>query len=149
MRCELVELEREEDVEFAKMLIDRYHAQGAPRGGAAARRHRFFAWVCDGYICAVAWLHDNTPFRYIAEKFKIGSENTYFIRRICKTCPGDYLVDFLNAIAERLKNEGKECIWTLGLDDHSNALYKKAGFVEIGKTPRTQHPVFVKWLRGG
>jgi hypothetical protein len=145
----LVELEGEEDVEFAKMLIARYHAQGAPRGGAAARRHRFFAWVCDGYICAVAWLHDNTPFRFIAERFRIGSENSYFIRRICKTCPGDYLVDFLNAIAERLKAEGKECIWTLGLDDHSNALYRRAGFVELGKTPRTQHPVFVKWLRGG
>jgi hypothetical protein len=146
--CELVELEREEDIKFAKMSIDRYHAQGAPRGGAAARRHRFFAWVCDGYICAVAWLHDNTPFRYIAERFRIGHENSYFIRRICKTCPGDYLVDFLNAIAERLKAEGKECIWTLGLDDHSNALYKRAGFVELGKTPRTRHPVFMRWLRG-
>ena len=147
--CELVELEREGDVEFAKLLIARYHAQGAPRGGAAARRHRFFAWVCDGYICAVAWLHDNTPFRFIAERFRIGSENSYFIRRICKTCPGDYLVDFLNAVVEKLKSEGKECVWTLGLDDHSNALYKKAGFVELGRTPRTGHPVFVKWLRGG
>jgi predicted GNAT family acetyltransferase len=56
-------------------------------------------------------------------------------------------VAFLNAIAERLKNEGKECLWTLGLDAHSNALYKRAGFKEVGRTPRTGHPVFVKKLR--
>jgi len=145
--CNLVELESRKDVELARQLIARYHRQGIPRGGGAAGRHRFFAWICDGYICAVAWLHDNTPFRYIAERFKIGSENSYFIRRICKCCPGDFLVDFLNALAERLGAEGKECIWTLGLDDHSNALYKRAGFVELGRTPRTGHPVFAKFLK--
>lgn len=146
MGCELVELEKPRDIEFARVLIERYHAQGVPRGGGAAKRHRWFSWVCDGYVCAVAWLHDNTPFRYIAERFRIGSENSYFIRRICKTCPGDYLVDFLNAIAEELRAEGKECVWTLGLDDHSNALYRKAGFEEIGRTPRTGHPVFIRRL---
>jgi len=142
----LVELTSEEDIEFAKMLMRRYHKYSVPRGGGLARRHRWFAWVVDGYICAVAWLHDNTPFRYLADKFRIGSENSYFIRRICKVCPGDYTVAFLNAIAERLKAEGKECIWTLGLDAHSNALYKRAGFREVGRTPRTDHPVFVKRL---
>jgi hypothetical protein len=145
--CELVELKNREDVEFVRELIKRYHSQGLPRGGGAARRHRFFAWVCSGYICAVVWLHDNTPFRFIAEKFRIGSENTYFIRRICKTCPGDFLIDFLNAVVEKLKGEGKECLWTLGLDDHSNALYRKAGFEELGKTPRTGHPVFARKLK--
>ena len=146
-RGRLVELVEEEDIDFARIIIKRYHAQGLPGGGGAAKRHRWFAWVVDGYVCAIAWLHDNTPFRYIAERFRIGHENSYFIRRVCKCCPGDYLVDFLKAVAERLRSEGKECIWTLGLDDHSNALYKKAGFVEVGRTPRTGHPVFALWLR--
>jgi hypothetical protein len=145
--CELVELRHKGDIKLAKQLVDRYHAQGVPRGGAAARGHRWFAWVCDGYICAVAWLHDNTPFRFVAERFMIPSDNSYFIRRICRTCPGVYLVDFLNAIAERLRAEGKEVLWTLGLDDHSNALYKRAGFEELGRTPRSGHPVFAKRLR--
>jgi len=145
--CELLELRGRGDIELARLLVARYHSQGLPRGGGAARRHRWFAWVCEGYICAVAWLHDNTPFRYVAERFGIGSENTYFIRRICKTCPGDHLVDFLKAIAARLAAEGKEAVWTLGLDDHSNALYKKAGFEELGRTPRTGHPVFALRLR--
>jgi len=142
----LIEFFSEEDIKFVKLLIQRYHTQGIPQGGAMAKRHRFFGWLVEGYICGVAWLHDNTPFRFIAQYFKIGSENSYFIRRICKCCPGDYLVDLLNALAEKLKNEGKECIWTLGLDDHSNALYKRAGFIEVGRTPRTGHPVFVRKL---
>jgi len=143
----LVELRSRDDVGFARVLVARYQRQGVPRGGGAARKHRWFAWVVDGYVCAVAWLHDNTPFRFIAEMFRIGSENSYFVRRVCKTCPGDHLVDFLDALAEQLKGEGKECIWTLGLDDHSNALYKKAGFVKVGETPRASLPVFVRWLR--
>jgi len=142
---ELVEL-RGGDVELARKLVERYHSQGVPPGGGGARRSRWFAWVVDGYICAVAWLHDNTPFRWLAEKFRIGSENSYFIRRICKTCPGDHLIAFLNALAEKLRTEGKECIWTLGLDDHSNALYKKAGFREVGETKSGQ-PVFALYLQ--
>lgn len=146
-RARLVELVEDEDIEFAKALVRRYHAQGLPQGGGAARGHRWFAWVVDGYVCAVAWLHDNTPFRFIAQRFRIKHENSYFIRRICKTAPGEHLVDFLKALAEKLRAEGKECIWTLGLDDHSNALYKLAGFEEVGRTPRTGHPVFVLRLR--
>ncbi len=145
----LVELELREDIELARRLIRKYHIQGLPPGGAAASGHRWFAWIVNGYICAVAWLHDSTPFRAIADKFKISHRNTYFIRRICKTCPGDYLVDFLNALTEKLKSEGKECLWTLGLDDHSNALYKRAGFELIGYTPRSHHPVFIKKLFKG
>ena len=137
------------DVRLARLLIAKYHSQGLPSGGGAGRRHRWFAWVVDGYICGVVWLHDNTPFRVIAEMFRIPNDNTYFIRRICKTCPGDHLVEFLNALASKLRDEGKECLWTLGFDDHSNALYRKAGFKEVGETPKTKHPVFVKWLKGG
>jgi hypothetical protein len=143
----LIELTSREDIELARMLIKRYHRQSVPTGGALARGHRWFAWIVEGYICAVAWLHDSTPFRYLAEKHGIDHENSYFIRRMCEVCPGDHAVAFLNAIAEKLKAEGKECLWTLGLDAHSNTLYKEAGFREVGKTPRTGHLVFVKRLR--
>jgi hypothetical protein len=144
---ELVELERAEDIRLLKQLIAKYHRQGCPRGGAAAAHHRYFVLVEEGYWVAGAWLHDNTPFRFIAERYKIGHENSYFIRRICKFAPGDWLITLLKLLAEKLRAEGKECIWTLGLDNHSNALYKRAGFVEVGKTPRTGHPVFVLRLR--
>jgi hypothetical protein len=144
---ELIELKDRKDIKLVRMLLSKYHTQHTPPGGGGGRGNRFFAWVVDGYICAVAWLHDNTPFRYIAQMYRIGSENTYFIRRVCKTCPGDHLVDFLNALSDKLRNEGKECLWTLGMDDHSNALYKRAAFVEVGVTPRTKNPVFVKRLR--
>ena len=147
MGGELVELKDRKDIKLVRMLLSKYHAQSVPSGGGGGKGNRFFAWVVDGYICAVAWLHDNTPFRYIAQMYRIGSENTYFIRRVCKVCPGDYLVDFLNALAEKLRSEGKECLWTLGMDNHSNALYKRAGFVEVGVTPRTKNPVFVRRLR--
>ena len=143
----LVELESREDIELARRLVKKYHVQGLPPGGGAARGHRWFAWVVDGYICAVAWIHDSTPYKALADKFKIPHKNSYFIRRICKTCPGDYLVDFLNALAEKLREEGKECLWTLGLDKHSNAVYKRAGFTEVGTTPRSGNPVLVKKLR--
>ena len=142
---ELVEL-RGGDVLLARLLIKKYHSFGMPPGSGAARRTRWLAWVVDGYICAVALLHDNTPFRGVAEKFRIGSENSYFLRRICKTCPGDHLVSFLNAIAEKLRGEGKECVWTFGMDDHSNALYKRAGFEVVGYT-KNKLPVFVKRLK--
>ena len=61
--------------------------------------------------------------------------------------PNDVLVDFLELLAEKLKHDGFEALWTLGLPEHSNALYKKAGFEEVGKSPRTGHPVFVLYLR--
>ena len=142
----LVEL-RGRDVALARLLIEKYHAQGCPRGGGAAGGHRWFAWVVDGYICAVAWLHDSTPFRAVATRFRIPADNSYFIRRVCKCCPGDHLVEFLKAIADRLRAEGKEALWTLGLPDHSNAVYRLAGFAEVGATPRTGHPVFAMKLR--
>jgi hypothetical protein len=145
---ELVELKNDDDIQLLRMLISKYHKQGIPMGGGAARKSRYFVYVSDdGFWVAGAWLHDNTPFRFIAEKFRIGSENSYFIRRICKFSPGEWLVDFLNSLCEKLKSEGKECLWTLGLDDHSNALYKKAGFIEIGKTSKSNIPVFMRKLQ--
>jgi len=146
-RGSIVEVERREDIELLKALIGKYHRQGVPKGGGAARRHRYFVYVVDGFWCAGAWLHDSTPFRFVAEKFMIPLDTSYFIRRICRFCPVDCLVDFLTQIAEKLRSEGWEVLWTLGLDDHSNALYKKAGFTEVGRTPRSGHPVFVLRLR--
>ena len=143
----LVEIHEKKDVELLRKLIDKYHAQGAPRGGGAARRNRYFVWIVDGFWCAGAWIHDSLPFRFIANMFMIPQDRSYFIRRVCSFCPGNHLVAFLNALCEKLGGEGWEALWTLGMHGHSNALYKLAGFMEIGKTPRTQHPVFVKWLK--
>ena len=143
----LVEVRDEIDVELVRLLIRKYHGQGIPPGGGAGRGHRYFVWLVESYVCAVAWLHDSTPFRFIAEKFRIPTDNSYFIRRICKTCPGDHLVAFLNALADKLASEGKEVLWTLGLPNHSNILYKLANFQLIGYTTRTKHPVYVRKLR--
>ena len=142
----LVEIHDRRDISLVKELIGRYHKQGCPRGGGAGRGSRYFVWVVEGYWCGGAWIHDSTPFRFIAQQMRIPQDNSYFIRRICRFCPTDCLVDLLNALAEKLANEGKEALWTLGLHGHSNALYKRAGFEEVGKTARTKHPVFVKWL---
>jgi len=137
-------------IKFVRLLIDYYHDQGMPHGGGAGKNSRYFMYLAnDGeqnFIVAVAWLHDNTPFRFVAQQYKIPTDRSYFIRRITKTAPGDYAVNFLVDLAQKLKNDGFEVLWTLGFPDHSNALYKKAGFTEVGKTNRTGHPVFVKKL---
>jgi len=98
------------------------------------------------FIVAVAWLHDNTPFRFIAQQYKIPTDRSYFIRRVTKTAPGDYAVNFLIDLGKKLKNEGTEVIWTLGLPDSQNSVFKKAGFEQVGVTNRSGHPVFVKKL---
>jgi len=147
-RTGLVELLKKDDIDFARILIKRYHPLGLPQGGGAARDHRWFAWVVDGYVCAVAWLHDSAPFRRIAEQFRIGYEASYFMRRLCKTAPGDHLADLLKALADKLKDEGKECIWTFGLDEYTDAVYRLAGFKEVGKTSRKRRSVYVLRLRG-
>jgi hypothetical protein len=144
---ELVELEKEEDIRLLKMLIARYHKKGCPRGGVAARQHRYFALVERGFWVAGAWLHDSTSFRYLAELYRIGHENSYFIRRISNFAPCEWLDTLLKLLAEKLRAEGKECIWTLGLDEYTDMLFKRAGFTEVGKTPRTGHPVLVLRLR--
>jgi len=132
---ELVELKKKEDIDFLKTLFRRYHRYSAPPGGAAARHHRFFVLVEERYWVAGAWLHDNTPFRFLAEKFGIESENSYFIRRLCEFAPGGWLAPLLRILAERLREEGKACLWTFGLDDYFNSAYKQVGFGELGKSP--------------
>ena len=143
----LIVLEREEDIRFLKELIRRYHAQGCPSGGAMSKRQRFYVYEIEGYWCAGMWIHGSEPFRFIAQRHRIPIDTSWFIRRVCRFCPIDCLVDFITAVAKELREEGWECIWTLGLPSHSNALYRRAGFEEVGKSPRTGHPIFVKWLR--
>jgi hypothetical protein len=127
----LVELKTRRDLRLARLLIEKYHIYGMPRGGGGARRHRWFAWIVDGYICAVARLHDNKPFRPIAERFRIDYESSYFVRRIvrriCKTRPGERLVDSFNAIAEVLKSESAKCVWAFGLDEQTSEVYRRVG----------------------
>jgi len=132
-------------IRLLRGLIKIYHTLGVPAGGGWGGR--FFVWKVDGFICGVAWIGSSAPFRHIAHLFRIDLNNSYMIRRIVRTCPGDHLVSFLNTLAERLRQEGKEVLWTLGLDDHSNALYKKAGFELAGYTPKKGLPVFVRRLR--
>jgi len=158
LQFRIEEAKDKELIKFVRMLIDFYHSQGMPLGGGAGKNSRYFMYIANekgsveqsspqqDFIVAVAWLHDNTPFRYIAQDYKIPNDRSYFIRRITKTAPGDYAVNFLIDLAKKLKNDGFEVLWTLGFPDHSNALYKKAGFVEVGKTNRTGHPIFIKKL---
>ena len=69
------------------------------------------------------------------------------MRRVATCCPGDHAVELLQLLIKKLREEGKEYLVALGLPNHSNALYRLAGFEELGRTPRTGHPVFVKALR--
>lgn len=150
LQFRIEEAKSKELIKFVRMLIDYYHSQGMPLGGGAGKNSRYFMYIAnDGeqnYIVAVAWLHDNTPFRYIAQEYKIPDNRSYFIRRVTKTAPGDYDINFLIDLSKKLKSDGFEVLWTLGFPEHSNALYKKAGFQEVGKTNRTGHPIFIKKL---
>ena len=146
MNCEVKEVENVFEKDLVRMLIRYYHAQGLPIGGGAGKNSRYFMYVCDGFITAVAWLHDNTPFHFIASHFHISDDKSYFIRRMTRTCPDDHTVNFLIDLGEKLKNEGFEIIWTLGFDNYTNTIYKKAGFILVGETSRTHTPVFVKKL---
>jgi len=141
---ELVELEGAAEIEYARLCIQLY---GMSCARFTAPGSRFFALKRDGKICAVAWIHLPSSFYPIFAKFGITQDNAYFLRRVATCCPGDHAVELLERLCERLKEEGKEVVVALGLPDHSNALYRKAGFREVGVTPRTGHPVFVKFLR--
>jgi len=153
MEFVIEEAKEKELIKFARLLIEFYHSQSIPQGSGAGKYSRYFLYIANEenqkFIVAVAWLHDNTPFRFIAQNYNIPFDRTYFIRRITKTAPGDYLVKFLIDLSEKLKNDGIEVLWTLGMLGHSNALYKKAGFQQIGETNRTKHPIFIKWLNKG
>ncbi|MEM4592785.1 MAG: hypothetical protein QW196_05240 [Sulfolobales archaeon] len=131
------------EVEYAKLCIQLYGMKVERFSGEGSR---WFALVRDGKICAVAWIHRPHIFRPLFVRLGIDQSNTYFLRRIATCCPGDHAVELLELLAEKLRAEGKEAIVTLGLPDHSNALYRKAGFTEIARTPRTNHPVFIRKL---
>ncbi|MEM4976121.1 MAG: hypothetical protein QXT64_02225 [Desulfurococcaceae archaeon] len=139
----MVEL-RGREILYAQLCIQLYGMLCARFSGQGSR---YFALRKEGKICAVAWIHRPSVFKPIFAKFGISQDNAYFLRRIATCCPGDYAVELLEKLCEKLRDEGKEVLVTLGLQGHSNALYKKAGFVEVGVTPRTRHPVFVRYLR--
>ncbi len=147
MECRLVEYKDKWSIDLIRKLIEKYHRQGVPHGSGNGKTSKYFAYECDGCITAVAMLHDSTPFYYVAMKFNIQSERSMFIRRITKTCPGDYLQDFIHEIALKLKNDGFEVLWTLGFEDHSNALYKNTNFEMVGYTTKNRHPVFMLKLK--
>lgn len=141
----LVEFKHVKDIQFLKTLIDRYDELGLPRGGGMAKSHRYFAWLVDGFVCAVAWLHTPGIFEPLFKKYNITVKRSYIVRRICSTCPGQHLVEFLKAICEKLKQEGKEAVVTIATYPHSGATFKKAGFQFLGTT-KGKHKVFIKKL---
>ena len=134
-----MELRDPRDIKLFSMLMNKYHRQGARYGFA---KPRVFVGVKEGFWVAGAILQDPRAFAPLFSQFRLDTKRSYFVRRIAKFCPGDHLVEFLRALAERLAGEGKELLVTLGYEDHSNALYKRAGFEYIG-TSRTGKPVFV------
>ncbi|AZI75922.1 putative acetyltransferase [Sulfolobales Beppu rod-shaped virus 1] len=144
--CKVVQIEDKRDIKLVRLLIDKYHQQGLKLGGGASKVEQYYAYECEGFIVAVAWLHGSEPYRFIAQKFNIPLDRSLFIRRITKTSPEDYLISFLNELSLLLRQNGYEALWTLGFPNHSNALYKKANFEEVGETNRTKNPVFVRWL---
>ncbi|MEM4501250.1 MAG: hypothetical protein QW512_03875 [Thermofilaceae archaeon] len=132
------------EVEYAKLCIQLYGMQIERFAGEGSR---FFALARDGKICAVAWIHKAHIFKPLFMRFNLDTSNSYIVRRVATCCPGDHAVDLLKLLAEKLRSEGKELLVALGLPGHSNALYRMAGFKEIGRSPRTGHPVFVLRLR--
>ena len=145
------ELRSPREIRLLNRLIAMYHKQGNNPG---LSKSRYFVGVIeeDGieYWVAGAILQSPEAFMAVFRKHGIDTKRSYFMRRVCRFIPkakcGDILVEFLNKLAERMRSEGKECILTLGLEKHSNALYKLAGYKEIGITT-TGKPVYVKYLQ--
>jgi len=110
----LVELKDPNDIRLAKRLIARFHPQGMPPGGGLASGSRFFVLERDEKWVAIAWIHKPSTFRYLFAKFRIGLENSYFLRRILTLSTEKGAVKLLKLLGERLKNEGKEKIVEIG-----------------------------------
>ena len=147
VEARLVELEEQGEIELFRALVRKYHSQGCPRGGGLGKGNRYFVLEVDGYWVAGAWIHLPSTFSNVLMNCELPVDNTYFLRRVCAFAPGDWCVELLEQLCEKLKSEGKECLVALGLPDHSNALYKRAGFELVGYTKRTRHPVFARRLR--
>lgn len=151
MEIRVVELRDSSMRRVLVKLMNMYHRQGCHLG---LSRCRCFVGVVEedgvGYWVAGAILQDPQAFMPVFEKAMVDTKRSYFLRRVCRLVPrsvvGDVLVEFLKKLSEKLRSEGKECIVTLGLDDHSNKLYKLAGFRMVGRTT-TGKPIFVKYLQ--
>ncbi|MEM4889909.1 MAG: hypothetical protein QXJ64_10785 [Thermosphaera sp.] len=141
MSAELRELKSREEILFAQYCIKLY---GMPIHQFLSKG-RYFALCRDGKICAVVYLHDPHIYRSLFRNLMIPERNSYFLRRIASCCPGDHLIELLNLLFKKLKDEGKEVIVTFGLPGHSNKIYRESGFTEIGKTKRG-NPIFLKKL---
>lgn len=139
---QIIELEGEW-IELGKLCINLYGMRVDRFSGEGSR---WFGLITDGKVCAVAWIHKPHIFTPIFRYFMIDERNSYFIRRVATCCPGDHAVALLQELIKRMREEGKECLVTLGLSNHSNSLYRQAGFEEVGRTPHTNHPVFIKRL---
>ncbi|MEM4619443.1 MAG: hypothetical protein QW607_04445 [Desulfurococcaceae archaeon] len=142
LKAELRELKTRDEILFAKTCIKLY---GMPLD-RFMNKGRFFGLIRDGKICAVAYLHEPYIYKTMFRYFMIPEKNSYFLRRIATCCPGEHLITLLQLLFEKLRSEGKECIVTFGLPDHSNYIYKETGFTEIGRT-RRGNPIFIKKLQ--
>ena len=140
---ELVEITDKLDRRLFTLLMKKYHGQGYRPGLAPGTR--LFVGVVEGYWVCGAYLHLAGQFYPIFMKARVSINNSYFLRRIARFAPGDYLLEFMDLLFDKLRSEGKEAIVTLGLERHSNALYKKAGFKQVGIA--NGKPIFVKYLR--
>lgn len=151
MEIRVRELRDSSSKRLLSRLISMYHKQGCHPG---LSKCRYFVGVVEEngveYWVAGAILQDPRAFISVFSKALVDTKRSYFLRRVCRFVPksvtGDVLVEFLNKLSEKLRAEGKECIVTLGLDDHSNKLYELAGFKRVGCTT-TNKPIYVKHLR--
>lgn len=140
----LTELEEKEDIKLLLALLRKYGMKPAMPGGGLAKGNRYFVLVNGRYWVAGAWVHYPTPFRFVGEALRLPVANAYFLRRVAQFAPGHWIVELLHALGRRLVDEeGKDALWALGLPDHSNAIYREAGWRLAGETRRSRHPVYV------
>ncbi len=144
----VVELYDPRDIRVLNYLINKYHKQ---RWKPGLSKMRFFVGVVEkngaDYWVAGAVLQTPIAFARSLINYKIDITNSYFIRRICSFCPcRDYLVEFIKLLAEKIASEGRELLITFGLEDHTNKLYKLAGFKEIGVTSSGK-PIYILDLK--
>ena len=142
----LLELRSEEDKKLFNLLLKKHHPQGPIPGSGLGEGLRFFVLEQGGFWVAGALIHRPGQFARMFKKYNVPADTGYFLRRICSFAPGEHAVALLELLADKLRKEGKHAIMTLCFPHHSGALYKHAGFEEVGVT-RTGMKVFVKWLR--
>ena len=132
----LVELENPDEVSLLRRLIDKYHEFGCIKGSGLGKGLRHFVLEADGYWVAGCIIHQAGAWAPMFIKWRLPVDNSYMVRRIAQFAPGHWAVMLLEKLAEKLRSEGKEMLVTTVIAEHSGALYKKAGFEEIGVSKR-------------